>query len=486
MSQLDTQDVEPAAGLAAGLAAELAAELSAGAGRVVGRLRSTFASGRTRPVEWRLEQLEGLGRMLVEGEDELVAALREDLGKPALEAWSADLRATGREIDSLRRHLRGWTKPERAKVPWLFLPAKASVVREPLGAVLVIAPWNYPVHLLVTPLAAALAAGNTVCCKPSEVTPATSAALARLLPRYVEPDAVMVVEGGVGETTALLEQRWDHIFYTGNGTVGRIVAEAAAKQLTPVTLELGGKTPVVVDKDAHLPLAASRVAFAKWANAGQTCIAADHLYVHRDVEDKFLSLLQDEIRKRYGAEPRKSDDYGRIVNTGHAQRLKNMLDQGGYELVCGGEVDVESRYVAPTIVRDVSPDAGVMGEEIFGPVLPVLTFDDIAEPIAEVNLGDKALALYLFTGSDDTAQRVIAETSSGGVCVNDAMAHIVVPGLPFGGVGESGYGAYHGRWGFETFSHAKAVLRRPHRYLDPPALRPPYRPWKLRLLRKIF
>jgi aldehyde dehydrogenase (NAD+) len=350
----------------------------------------------------------------------------------------------------------------------------------------VIAPWNYPVQLLLAPVAAALAAGNAVVCKPSEVAPASSAALARILPEYVDTDAVAVVEGGIPETTALLEQRWDHILYTGNGAVGRIVAAAAAKHLTPVTLELGGKSPVVVARDANIKLAASRVAFAKFLNSGQTCVAADHVYVHRDVEQQFLAALRAEIAQRYGPAPQESRDFGRMVNVSHTQRVKNLLDQGGYEVVCGGEVDVERRYVAPTVLRGVSPDAAVMGEEIFGPVLPVLTFDDLTEVTAAINAGDKPLALYVFTASDETVEQVLSSTSSGGVCVNDAISHLLVSSLPFGGVGDSGYGSYHGRWGFETFSHRRAVYRRPSWMMDPPLLNPPYGPWKQKLARRFF
>ncbi|MET0837264.1 MAG: aldehyde dehydrogenase family protein [Marmoricola sp.] len=454
--------------------------------QLVARLRETFAGGRTRPLEWRHRQLAALQRLLVEGEDELVAALAADLGRAPAETWVADLRATGREVADLQRHLDGWVKPERQPVPWLFRPGKAQVVREPLGVVLVIAPWNYPVQLLLAPLAAALAAGNAVVCKPSEVSPATSAALARLLPRYVDPEAVAVVEGGVPETTALLDQRWDHILYTGNGAVGRIVAAAAAKHLTPVTLELGGKSPVIVAEDANVKLAASRVAFSKFLNAGQTCVASDHVWVHRDVEQEFLDEIARQVEKRYGRAPRENKDFGRIVNTGHAQRLKGLLDQGGFDVVCGGEVDVDAKYVAPTVLRNVGRDAGVMGEEIFGPVLPVLAYDDLAGVCAAIDAGDKPLALYLFTGSDETVEQVLGSTSSGGVCVNDAMTHLVVSGLPFGGVGDSGYGAYHGRTGFETFSHRKSVYRRPSWVVDPPLLNPPYARWKSRLLRRLL
>src|SRR4051812_6955482 len=316
---------------------------------VVRRLREGFDSGLTRPLEWRDAQLEALGRMLVECEDELVAALHEDLGRPRFEAWAADLRVTGRDIEHLRKHLQEWAAPEKQKTPWILRPSKAEIVREPLGVVLVISPWNYPVHLLLSPLAAAIAAGNAAVCKPSEVSAATSRAIARLLPQYLDPRAYAVVEGGVPETTALLEERWDHVFYTGNGTVGRIVAAAAAKHLTPVTLELGGKSPAIVDKDANLKLAAGRIAFAKWTNAGQTCVSVDHVYVHRDVEEELVGLLAEEVRGRFGKDPRESTDFGRIVNTGHALRLSQLIDAGGFEVVVGGDADEAERYVAPTL-----------------------------------------------------------------------------------------------------------------------------------------
>lgn len=457
-----------------------------GATRLVARLRETCASGRTRPLAWRLQQLAALLRLLVEREDELIAALGEDLGRAPFEAWAADLRATAREIEDLHRHLPRWMDPERQKVPWLLRPGRAEIVREPLGVVLIIAPWNYPVQLLLAPLAAALAAGNAVVCKPSEVAPATSAALARILPEYLDTSAVAVVEGGIPETTALLEQRWDHILYTGNGTVGRIVATAAAKHLTPVTLELGGKSPVIVARDANIKLAASRVAFAKFLNAGQTCVAADHVYVHSDVEEEFLDELKAQVAKRYGTEPRSSKAFGRMINTGHTQRVKNLLDAGGYDVVCGGEVDVEQKYVAPTVLRNVTRESAVMGEEIFGPVLPVLTFDDLAEVTDAINAGDKPLALYLFTASEKTIDHVVGTTSSGGLCVNDAISHLLVSTLPFGGVGDSGYGSYHGRWGFETFSHRKPILRRPSWLVDAPLLNPPYPRWKRALTKRFF
>ncbi|WP_445256853.1 aldehyde dehydrogenase family protein [Nocardioides aurantiacus] len=453
---------------------------------LVPRLRAAYTSGRTRSLEWRHEQLAALKRMLVEREAEFTAALVEDLGRPPFEAWAADLRASVREIEDLQEHLEAWTAPRKQKVAALFKPAKASVVVEPLGVALVIGPWNYPVQLLACPLAAALAAGNAVVLKPSEVAAATSRAFATWVPQYLDPAAVAVVEGGVPETTALLEQRFDHVFYTGNGTVGRIVAQAAAKHLTPVTLELGGKSPVIVAKDANLKLAASRVAFSRFLNAGQTCVASDHVYVHRDVEQAFLDALAAEIRKRYGSDPRTSADFGRMVNRRHTERVKALLDGGGHDVVVGGEVDLDARYVAPTVVRTSDLDAPLMREEIFGPVLPVLTFDDLTEVCTTIAAGDKPLALYLFTGSDAVVQQMLATTSSGGVCVNDALTHLLVSTLPFGGVGESGYGSYHGRWGIETFSHHKAVYRRPSWHRDLPLLNPPYGRFKQRAARRMF
>lgn len=455
------------------------------ASQVVDRLRATFRSGRTRDLDWRRKQLAALSRMLRHNEDALLRALANDLGKPRFEAWAGDLAAAANEADHLRRHLGRWAKESSARLPLPFQPGRASVRPEPRGVVLVIAPWNYPVYLLATPLAAALAAGNAVVCKPSELAPATSALLTRLARDYLDSDAIAFVEGGAEETTALLEQRFDHILYTGSGAVGRIVAEAAARHLTPTTLELGGKSPAIVDRDANLKQAASRVAFAKWSNAGQTCIAVDHVWVHADVHDAFVDRLVREVRERYGPDPRTSSDFGRIVNRRHTARVAALLEGGGYEQVrLGGTVDLDERYVAPTILTGVGPDAAIMSEEIFGPVLPVLRFEDLSEPIEHVNAGDHPLALYVFGRSD--AERVLNETTSGGACVNDTMLQIFPPGLPFGGVGASGYGAYHGRWGFETFSHQRAVFRRPSFFVEPALTKAPYTALKERIARLLY
>ena len=450
---------------------------------VMAPLRESFDAGLTRPLHWRRAQLRQLKRLLTEGEDELLDALAADMGKPRTEAWLSELALTLAEIDVMIDHLDEWAAPEKVKVPMLAQPGKAEIVREPLGVVLVIAPWNYPVQLLVLPMAAAIAAGNCVVGKPSEVVPKVSAAVAGLVPRFLDERATAIVEGGVDETTALLEQRWDHVFYTGNGQVGRVVMRAAAEHLTPVTLELGGKSPTIVDADADIAVAARRIAWGKFFNAGQTCVAPDYLLVHEQVHDQLVDELGQAVRSFYGEDPRTSPDYARIVNERHFRRLTGLLDGGGYgEVAHGGERDEPTRYLAPTVLTGVEPEAPVMGEEIFGPILPVRAVPDVDAAIAEVRGGDKPLALYAFTGSDDTARRILDGTSSGGACVNGTILHLGVPELPFGGVGESGIGSYHGKWGFETFTHRKSVLTKPT-WIDPPVGYPPYSGWKQRLIR---
>jgi aldehyde dehydrogenase (NAD+) len=449
----------------------------------VARLRATFESGRTRPLRWRRDQLEALRAMLVEREADLLAALKADLGKPPTEAWATDVGFVISEITHALRHLRAWSRPERVWAPMVTRPASARIVREPVGVALVIAPWNYPVQLLLSPLVGALAAGNCVVGKPSEVAPATAAALAELLPKYLDTDAVAVVEGGVAETQALLAQRFDYIFYTGNGRVGRIVMEAAARHLTPVTLELGGKSPVIVDDDADLAVAARRVAWGKYLNAGQTCIAPDYALVVKGREDQFVEHVRRAIFDFYGADPKASPDYGRIVNDQHLRRLAGLLE-GGQPTV-GGGVDEVDRYVAPTVLQRVREDAPVLQDEIFGPILPVVPVDDVDAAVAYVNAHEKPLALYLFTRSHATRDRVLEQTTSGGVAVNATMYQVAVPGLPFGGVGPSGMGAYHGKASFDTFSHAKSVLRKPGKP-DPALADPPYTATKDRLIRRFL
>jgi aldehyde dehydrogenase (NAD+) len=447
-------------------------------------LRATYDGGRTRPLAWRQEQLAGLRRMMEEGEAELVEALRSDLGRPKVEAFAADIGHTKQELRHLAKHLAGWMKPTRVRTPAMVAPAKGWIVSEPLGVALVIAPWNYPIQLLVEPVAAALAAGNCVVAKPSELAPACSAAIARLLPRYVDPEAVIVVEGGVDETTALLAERWDHIFFTGSTAVGRVVAQAAAKHLTPTVLELGGKSPTYVHSSADLDVAARRIAWGKFLNAGQTCIAPDYVLVDHEVKDALVERLARQVRSFYGADPQSSKSFGRIVNDRHLERLAGLLADGAGTVATGGQVVPGERFVAPTVTVEPRPDSAVMQEEIFGPILPVLGVGGPTEAKAFIGGRPKPLALYVFAQRGDVVDDLIASTTSGGVCVNHTLMHLVPPDLPFGGVGESGRGAYHGRAGFDAFSHRKSVLRKRTRP-DVRLLYPPYRPMVEKLVRRL-
>ncbi|WP_217185749.1 aldehyde dehydrogenase family protein [Streptomyces sp. AC495_CC817] len=450
----------------------------------VHRLHAAFATGRTKPVAWRRTQLRAMRSLLTDHADELQDALRADLGKSPVEAFTTEIGFTVNEIDHALAHLTSWLRPRRTRVPLALVPARARVVREPLGTVLIISPWNYPVMLALAPLVGALAAGNCALVKPSELAPATSAALARLLPLHLDQEAVAVVEGGVPETTALLEQRFDHIFYTGNGTVGRIVMTAAARHLTPLTLELGGKSPAVVEPGTDLATAARRIVWGKFMNAGQTCVAPDYVLAVGDTAGALEPHLAAAVREMYGEDPATSPDYGRIISTRHFDRLVGFLKDG--RTVIGGGHDRDSRYIAPTVLAEVAPDAPVMDEEIFGPVLPVVRVPDLDAAISFITERDKPLALYAFTASADSKRRLTTETSSGALAFGVPNAHLTVPGLPFGGVGGSGFGRYHGEHSIDTFSHAKAVL---DKSLFPDLLRlayPPFTALKERLLRRML
>ncbi|MFF2503729.1 aldehyde dehydrogenase family protein [Streptomyces sp. NPDC058067] len=431
---------------------------------LVARLRATFATGRTRPLAWRREQLTRLRSLFTEHRGDIADALYADLRKPRADAFATEIDFPVREIDHTLHHLDGWLRPRPVSSGALAgLPdgSTAGTQYDPLGTVLIIAPWNYPVQLLLVPLVGALAAGNTVVLKPSEVTPATSALMARLVPQYLDTRAVAVVEGGVPETTELLAQRWDHIFYAGNGTVGRIVMRAAAEHLTPVTLELGGKSPVFVDRDVDLARVAARLAAAKFRNAGQTCVAPDYVLTDPETAPALAAALGAAVEALFGPDPRSSEAYGRIVNERHFDRVAALLGSG--TTAFGGQTDRADTYIAPTVLTGVKPDEPVMQEEIFGPVLPIVEVAGLDEAIAFINDRDKPLALYGFTESETTRRRLADETSSGGLGFGLPMAHLRVPELPFGGVGESGLGNYHGPHSLATFSHRKARLDVPLR-----------------------
>ncbi len=453
------------------------------AAQLVESVRSGFDARVTRPLEWRIAQLDALATMLRDHTDRFTTALATDLGKSATESWTTEIGFSLNDIAHQRKHLAKWAAPRKVSTPLMFRPGRSRIVPEPKGVVLVIAPWNYPLQLLVAPLAAAIAAGNAVIAKPSELSPAVSDALVELSATHLDQRAIRVVAGGVEESTALLEQPFDHIFFTGGTRVGKIVMRAAAEHLTPVTLELGGKSPAIVTTDADIGVAARRLAWGKFTNAGQTCIAPDYLLVERAVRDRLVDELASVITEFYGSDPHRSDDYGRIVNAGHHDRLVQLLrDERSGRTSVGGEFDAADRYISPTVLIDPDPDAPIMQEEIFGPLLPVIAVDSVDEAVAFVNARPKPLALYVFSGDDDLVADVLARTSSGGVSVNSTLLHIGPPELPFGGVGPSGIGAYHGQAGFDTFSHLRSVYERNIRP-DPPVLYPPSTAMKRRLIR---
>ncbi|KAJ7515847.1 hypothetical protein O6H91_22G031100 [Diphasiastrum complanatum] len=433
------------------------------AARIVRELRNTFRSGLTRSVEWRLMQLRSILKLTQEREGDIKEALAKDGDKCSFEAFAGEIFVIISSCKLALKELKKWTAPQKVSTTLATYPSTGAIISEPLGVALVISAWNYPFSLSLEPVIGAIAAGNAVVLKPSELAPATSSLLAELIPLYLDTSAIRVVEGGVPETTALLEQRWDKIFYTGNPRIARIVMTAAAKHLTPVTLELGGKCPVIIDATADLNVAAKRIASGKWGlHGGQACIAADYILAENSIASSLIDKLKVTIQEFYGKDPSKSSDLSRIVNTRHFCRLTELLDdiKTSDKIVHGGERDEKRLYIAPTILHDVSIDSPIMAEEIFGPLLPVLTVDSIDEALELVNSRPKPLALYLFTNKKDVKEKVIAETSSGGILINDCFLHFTNSNLPFGGVGESGMGAYHGKFSFDTFTHKKALLSR--------------------------
>jgi len=455
------------------------------AASIVAHVRDGFDRGLTRPLSWRRNQLDAMEAMLRENSDRFVEALAQDLSKPAAEAWTTEIGFTLSDIDHQRSNMEKWAAPRKVKVPIAYQPATARIVPEPKGVVFVIAPWNYPLQLLLAPMVAAISAGNAIVAKPSELAPATAGALVELCAEYLDPATISVVDGGVDESSALLEQRFDHILFTGGTRVGKIVMRAAAEHLTPVTLELGGKSPAIVAADADVEVAARRIAWGKFVNAGQTCIAPDYVLVARPLRDRLVAAIEAAVSDFYGADPQTSDDYGRIISDDHFERIAGLLRSTGAGTVAvGGTTDAPTRYIAPTVLVDTDPTSDVMSEEIFGPVLPVLTVDDIDEAIDFVTDREKPLALYVFSNDEVVTERVMRRTSSGGASINGTLLHIGPPGLPFGGIGPSGMGAYHGQAGFDTFSHLKSIYDKRVKP-DLKVLYPPYTNIKSALVKRL-
>jgi len=423
---------------------------------LVQQQRAFFSTGRTKPVEFRLAQLEKLKQAIIEYQEEIVEAVKADLGRPALEAYF-EISAIS-EVNLALKKLKSWVKPQRVSTSIDQFPASAWIQPEPLGVALIIGPWNYPFQLMISPLVGAIAAGNCAVLKPSEHAAHTSAVVTKLIQSTFEPSYIAIVEGDAEVSKQLLEEKYDHIFFTGGTAIGRIIMAAAAKHLTPVTLELGGKSPCIVDADVNIETAARRIIWGKFINNGQTCIAPDYLLVDRRIKAELMAAMKQCVQAFYGENPAENADYGRIINQRQFERLVGLLTSG--EVVIGGETNAEQRYIAPTILDQVSWDSPVMEDEIFGPILPLLEYDQLEEAIAQINARPKPLALYVFSQNKAVQEQVLASTSSGGVCINDTVMQVGVATLPFGGVGESGMGSYHGKASFDTFSHFKSVLKK--------------------------
>lgn len=430
---------------------------SASAEAVLARLRQYYSRGVTRSCAWRRQQLRQLRRLLQEHAADVAGALAADLGKSAFEACLTETGFVIEEIDLALARLTSWSRPRRVGVPLRLLGARAEVRPCPYGTVLILAPWNYPVQLALVPLVSALAAGNCVVLKPSELAPASSALLARLVPEYLDREAVAVVCGGAEVAAAWAAQPVDYIFFTGSTAVGRKVMAAAAVQLTPLTLELGGKSPCLVEASADLAVAARRIIWGKCLNAGQTCVAPDYVLADQRIIGALIQACIEAIQAFFGPDPQCSPDYGRIIHAAHVHRLLAFLDDG--VILHGGRSDPAQRYMEPTLLGSVRPDSAVMQEEIFGPVLPILPYASLAEAMDFINRRPTPLALYVFSASAAVAEQVLAQVRCGGACVNDVMMHLTVHELPFGGLGASGLGCCHGQAGFDTFSHRQSVLK---------------------------
>ena len=421
------------------------------------RQREFFSKGHTKSLDFRITSLQKLKDSIQSHEQELMEALKADLNKSEFDAYITEIGILLEEIRFTMKHLKKWAKPRKVKSSLAQIGSKSMIYPEPYGVTLIISPWNYPFQLAVAPLIGAIAAGNCAVLKPSELTPATSELLRKMISNAFPPEYITVVQGGVETSQALLKERWDYIFFTGSVSVGKVVMEAAAKSLTPVTLELGGKSPCIVHGDANLRLAAKRIAWGKFINAGQTCVAPDYLYIHRDVQNEFLSLLEKAIKELYTEDVFKSGEFTRIVSKRHFNRLTHFIN--GSSIYRGGQYDASTLTIEPTILKDVTWENEVMQDEIFGPILPVLIYDDPTEMIQEIKKQPKPLALYVFSETESFQQSILDHISFGGGCINDTVYHLSSPYLPFGGVGESGVGAYHGKGSFDTFSHEKSILK---------------------------
>ncbi len=441
-----------------------------------------FKTSQTYDVNYRINALKKLKRALDKWETDILKALEEDLGKAPFEGYETELGICHAEINHLLKHVRKWSKRERKATPIVHFPSSSYILKDPKGVVLIMSPWNYPLQLSICPFAAALAAGCTAVIKPSRYSKATSKVLSMMIKETFKEEYAAVVEGGHEVNQALLSLRWDHIFFTGSPRVGRVVMEAASRNVTPVTLELGGKSPVIIDKSADLKITATRLAWGKFLNAGQTCVAPDYVLIEKGLEEKFINYFKEAICRMYSETPLKSPDLPKIINEHHYERLKGLLGCG--KAVIGAEYDDTSRRIAPTLLIDVPLDSEVMQEEIFGPILPLITVSSVDEAVEFIREREAPLALYIFSNDKNVIKKVHRLCRFGGGCINDAVVHLSNPNIPFGGVGNSGVGSYHAKAGFDTFTHEKSILKKGI-FPDIPIRYAPYGD-KLKLIRKLL
>ena len=451
-------------------------------GELIQRQRDFFRSGRTKPVLYRINALKTLKKSIFANENKIYTALREDLGKSEFESFAGEIGVVLSEISEAVKHIRSWAKPRKVKSRMINFPDRNIIYPQPYGVILIIGPWNYPLQLILAPLVAAIAAGNCIVIKPSELAPATSNLISGIISASFPSEYLAVVEGGIEESQALLKQRFDFIFFTGRSKVGRIVMKEAAANLTPIALELAGKSPAIVESDANIDVAARRIVWGKFFNAGQTCVAPDYLLANSKISRRLLDAMIRTIHQFYGDDPSESPDFSRIINDSHFDRLARLMSDG--RILIGGEKDRDKRYIAPTIITGISWEDPIMQEEIFGPILPVLEFDDLDTVLEKISSRPRPLALYCFSSNKSTCKRVLERVEFGGGCINDCVTHLLNPALPFGGVGESGMGCYHGKYGFETFSHRKSILEK-GTWMDIALRYPPYA-GKLKWMKKIL
>lgn len=441
-----------------------------------------FKTEKTKEISFRKKYLSLLKDEVIKRENDIIDALHKDFKKSAFESIITETSTIVSDLKRTIGNIDSWSRPQRIKPTLINFPSSAKIYKEPYGTILIIAPWNYPYQLALAPLVAAIAAGNTVVLKPSELTPSTSRVIREIIEAVFDQEYVAVVEGGVEVSKELLAQRWDYIFFTGSVNVGKIVAQAAAEFLTPVTLELGGKSPCIIDATANVSLAARRIVWGKFVNAGQTCIAPDYILIHQSIKLDFIRCLKQEIESAYSKNPKQSPDLPRIINEKNYKRLSQMLE--GEDIIYGGETDRDELYIAPTLISEPALDSAVMSEEIFGPILPIISYEHDKEIEEIIYSYEKPLAFYIFSQNSSHAKNIIKKYSFGGGVINDTIMHFANHNLPFGGVGESGMGSYHGHYGFDTFSHSKSVVTR-YNWLDIPLRYAPYKN-KVKRLRKLL